>query len=141
MTTRTPLRIALFTALVAILVLVPSALAKGKPGGGTGGGTLSLVMMNSTDGLPHFGQKVTFTVSTSSTTKPWVVAKCYQNGTLVYEQANGIFATSLNQTFTLGPTPAWSGGAAACTAYLQNWDGYSKGKIVTLASMNFSVYA
>jgi hypothetical protein len=60
---------------------------------------------------------------------------------MVYEQANGIFATSLNQVFTLGPTPSWTGGAADCTAYLQNWDGYSKGKIVTLASLGFHVYA
>ena len=36
--TRTSLRIALFATLVAVLALVPSALAgKGRPGGGGGG--------------------------------------------------------------------------------------------------------
>lgn len=145
---RTLVRIALTAALVLALTLVPAAFAGkgGKPagnngGGVTGGGTISLVLLNSTDGLPHFGQKVTFAVSTTVTSQPWVVAKCYQSGVLVYSQANGIFPTSLGQIFTLGPTPAWSGGAADCTAYLQDWTRYSKGKVVTLASMNFQVYA
>jgi len=141
--TRTSLRIALFATLVAVLALVPSALAgKGRPGGGggtTGGsGTIALTLLNSTDDLAHYGQKVTFAVSTTATSQPFVVAKCYQSGILVYEQANGIFPTSLGQVFTLGPTPAWSGGAADCTAYLQNWSGR---KIATLATMNFHVYA
>lgn len=150
MISRPVLRSIALAALVGALVLVPTALAGkggGKPGGGgggtgtSGGGTIALVLLNSTDGLPHYGQKVTFAVSTTATTQPWVVAKCYQNGTLVYQQANGIFSTSLGQIFTLGPTPAWSGGAADCTAYLQDWTGYSKGKIVTLATLNFHVYA
>lgn len=145
-------RIALAAALGAlVLTLVPVALAAkpsgaggGKPGGGgtTGGGTLSLVLLNSTDGLPHFGQKVTFNVSTTATTKPWVTLKCSQNGALVYKQSNGIFATSLGQVFTLGPTPSWQGGEADCTATLENWDSYSKnGKITALASIGFRVYA
>ena len=144
--TRTPLRIALFTALVAVLVLVPTALAgKGRPGGPGGGttggsGTISLVPVNSTDGLPHHGQKVTFAVSTSATTQPWVALECSQNGTVVYKQANGIFSTSLNQVFTLA-SPAWSGGAADCTALLQDWSGASRGKIATLGSLRFHVYA
>lgn len=80
-------------------------------------------------------------MTATTTTQPWVSVKCSQNGTLVYEQANGIFAYSLNQIFMLGPTPAWSGGAADCTAYLQDWTNYSKGKIVTLATMTFHAYA
>jgi hypothetical protein len=145
-TTLSSLRIALVALLAVALVLVPAAAAgkgKGKPGGGTnsGGGTIKLVPLNSTDGLPHFGQKVTFSVYTTATSYPWVDVKCYRSGSMVYEQANGIFATSLNQVFTLGPTPSWTGGAADCTSYLQNWDGYSKGKIVTLASLGFHVYA
>ena len=65
-----------FMIVLAVGVLVVSAisgaaLAKG-PGGGkghgstTGGtGTISLVLLDSTDGMAHFGQHVTFTVSTS----------------------------------------------------------------------------
>ena len=106
-----------------------------------GSGTIALTLLNSTDGLAHFGQKVTFAVSATTTTQPWVALECSQNGTVVYKQANGIFATSLNQVFTLGPTPAWTGGAANCKALLQDWSGYSKGKITTLASLSFSVSA
>jgi hypothetical protein len=135
-------------ALVALVALVAGPAAaggkgngRGKPGGG-GTGTLSLVLLNSTDGLPHFGQKVTFDVSTTATTRPWVTLKCTQGGVQVYRASNGIFATSLNQTFTLGPTPSWQGGDADCTASLENWDSYSKnGKITTLGSMAFHVYA
>jgi hypothetical protein len=138
-------RIALTTAVtILVLGVVPVALAgKGRHGGGgtTGGtGTLSLVLLNSTDGYAHFGQKVTFNVSTSATTQPWVTVKCYQSGTLVGQQSNGIFATSLSTTFTLGPTQLWSGGAANCTATLENWDSYPK-SVATLASMSFDVYA
>jgi hypothetical protein len=151
MTSKAPaVRIAVVAACLA-LALVPAALA-GKPGGGGGhnggggstgsSGTISLVLLNSADGLPHFGQKVTFTVSTSSTQYPWVDVKCSQNGAVVYHQANGIFATSLNQIFTLGPTPSWTGGDADCTAALQNWDSYSKnGSISTITTISFHAYA
>jgi hypothetical protein len=147
---KTPaVRIACIAAFLALaLALVPAALA-GKPGGGGGkpggtsggGGTITLALINSTDGLAHFGQKTTFNVSTSSTSYPWVTLKCSQGGALVYQASNGMFATSLNQVFTLGPTPSWLSGDADCTAYLQNWDSYSKnGSISTLASTSFHVY-
>ena len=132
-------------ALVVSLTFVPGALGKGKPpGGGTGGsgGTISLVMANDVNGngLPNYMDTVTFAVSTTATTMPWVTVDCYQGGTLVYQASNGIFYTSLNQLFVLGETDAWQGGAADCTAYLQNWDSYAKHHTVTnLASMSFSV--
>jgi hypothetical protein len=143
-----------FMISVAVAALVVSAisgaaLAKG-PGGGkghhttTGGtGTISLVLLDSTDGVAHFGQHVTFTVSTSATQYPWVDLQCFQNGGLVYRQDNGIFPTSLTQIFTLGPTPNWQGGAADyCTATLQNWDSYSKnGSITNITSIPVQVAA
>lgn len=142
---------------VLALIIVPAALAAkggngphggnsshgGKNSGGSGG-TISLVMVSDANGngLPNYGDQVTFAVSTTATSQPWVTAYCYQNGTLVYQQSNGIFPLSLGETFTLGPTPAWAGGAADCTAYLQDWDSYSKnGKITNLASLDFSVSA
>ena len=147
--TKSPLRTILLVAALVAMLAVPTALAGrgggGKPGGGgttTGGtGTISLDTLSSTDGLAHYGQKVTFNVWASSTTKPWVDLTCSQNGTPVYHQANGIFSTSLNQIFTLGPTPMWTGGDAECVAALQNWDNYSKGKIVTITTMAFHAYA
>jgi hypothetical protein len=124
-------------ALVALALLLAPAAVAGKGGPSAAGGTIKLVPLSSTDGAPHYGQKVTFEVFTSSTAYPWVVVRCYQNGSFVYEQANGIFPTSLNQVFSLGPTPAWTGGAADCMAYLQNW---SRRKKTTLATLSFHVY-
>jgi hypothetical protein len=117
----------------------------GKPGGGGttsgGGGTISLVLLNSTDGQAHFGQDVTFNVSTTATTKPWVSVRCYQGGTLVEKDSNGMFAGSLDEIFTLGGSPAWQSGDADCTATLENWDNYSKnGSITALTSISFHVY-
>ena len=117
----------------------------GTGGGGTtsggGGGTISLVLLNSTDGLPHFLQDVTFNVSTTATTQPWVTLRCYVGGTLVDKDSNAMFPGSLDEIFTLGGTPAWQSGAGDCTATLENWDNYSKnGSITALASMSFHVY-
>src|SRR5947207_6354399 len=140
---------ALTGAVLALsLALVPAALAgKGKPGGGGGtsggtGGTIALVMVKDANGngSPNYMDTVTFAVSTSATTMPYVTVYCYQGGTLVYKQSSGIFYTSLNQNFVLGQTDAWQGGAADCTAYLQNWDSYAKHNTVTnLASTTFNV--
>jgi hypothetical protein len=115
----------------------------GKPGGGSGTrGSLAVAMVidNNTDGVPSFGDTVTFTVSTTATAYPWVTLRCNQNGTLVSQESNGIFATSLSRDFTLGPTSLWPSGAATCTATLENWDSYSKnGSITVLASTSFPV--
>jgi hypothetical protein len=94
------------------------------------------------NGAPDYGDTVTFAVSTTATTMPYVTLNCYQGGTLVYQASNGIFAISLNQLFNLGGTDAWQGGAASCTATLQNWDSYGKHhSVANLASMSFSVGA
>jgi hypothetical protein len=94
------------------------------------------------NGSPNYMDTITFAVSTTATAMPYVTVYCYQGGTLVYQQSSGIFYTSLNQNFVLGQTTAWQGGAANCTAYLQNWDSYTKHNTVTnLASMSFNVDA
>jgi hypothetical protein len=144
----TRLVMVLAAAALVISAVSGAALAKG-PGGGkghhttTGGtGTISLVLLDSTDGVAHFGQHVTFTVSTSATQYPWVDLQCFQNGGLVYREDNGIFPTSLGEVFTLGPTQLWTGGAADCTATLQDWDSYSKnGNITNITSIPVQVAA
>jgi len=141
------LRFALTATLAAlILVLAPTALAgKGKPGGGGGGGggggtgsSLSLVLLNSTDGLPHYGQTVTFTVSTTATDAPFVSLNCYQGGVWLYSASAGFFPSyPWSQEFILAG--AWTGGDADCTAALYTTkDGI---RITTLATLNFHVYA
>jgi hypothetical protein len=146
----TPAGVVLTAAVLAVsLALVPAAVAA-KGGGGSGGttggsgGTIALVMVRDVNGngAPDYGDTVTFAVSTAATTMPYVTLNCYQGGTLVYQASNGIFAISLNQLFNLGGTDAWQGGAASCTATLQNWDSYGKHhSVANLASMSFSVGA
>ncbi len=102
--------------------------------------SLSLVLLNSTDGLPHWGQSVTFTVSTTATTQPNVSMTCYQNGTLVFGAEAGFYAGYPwpdSQTFVLS-SPSWIGGAANCTAALYYFSGK---KTVTLTTMTIQVYA
>jgi hypothetical protein len=93
----------------------------GKPGGGAGtGGTIALVMVTDMDGngTPNYGDAVTFNISTTATTQPWVNLQCSQNGVLMAQGWNGFFVGSITgRNFGLY-SPQWTGGAADCTAYL-----------------------
>jgi len=137
--------------VVAVLLLAFSGVAsaaKSGPGGGGGGGkggkttsssSLTLVTLNSTDGLPHWGQQITFNVSTTATTEPHVNVTCSQNGAVVYGAATGYYATypwPWTQTMTLS-SQSWTGGAADCTAVLQAYSGTS---VTTLAILAFHAY-
>src|SRR5262245_8437900 len=69
----------------------------GNPGGGSTGGDITgpfMVTDTNTPGLSR-GDKVTFNVSTTATTSPWVNVNCYQGGTLVYGEWHGFFASYL----------------------------------------------
>jgi hypothetical protein len=122
-----------------VLAIAPAALAsKGGSGGGAKGASISLVVLDSADGLPHFGGQVTFDVSTT-VTQPWVNLSCYQDGAWVSGQWHGFFpGYTWGQTFTLGPTPSWQGGAADCTARLVRFG--SNGRETTLATTSFHAY-
>ena len=85
-----------------------------------------------------FGDMVTFNVSTTATTQPYVNVLCYQNGLLVMNSWNGFFDQALNPTRNYGLySPSWQSGAADCTAYLvfQTQKGWS-----SVASTGFHVY-
>jgi hypothetical protein len=102
-------------------------------------GSFSLVLLNSTDGLPHYGQQVTFKV-TSNAPYYFVELDCSQNGTVVYQQTAGFYpGYAFSQVYTL-QSAAWTGGAAACNAqlYSSNSDGTNK---QVLSTMSFQVYA
>ena len=112
----------------------------GKPAGG-GGGTISLVLLNSTDGSAHWGQQVTFDVSTSATTKPSVTLTCWQGSAEAYRSSAGFYPEypwQWAQTFTL-QSAVWSGGDADCTATLYYVD--RRGRTQTLSSIGFHTYA
>ena len=134
-------------AMATILATVATGAAvaakgggKGHQGGGTtsgGGGTITLVMAKDAngDGLPNWGDWVTFNISTTATDQPWVNLRCFQNGALVAQGWDGFFDGSLTgRTFGLY-SGVWKGGAADCTAYLETpqWS--------VLASTSFHVNA
>jgi hypothetical protein len=131
--------------LIAAVALAPAASAgkPSKPAAGGGGGTgssLTLVLLNSTDGTPHWGQQVTFSVSTTATTQPMVKLECFQAGVRVYHSSAGFYPGypwPWAQTFTLS-SGAWTGGAASCTASLYHWNGR---RYVTLKTLSFAAAA
>jgi len=59
----------------------------------------------------------------------WVHAKCYQGGTLVYEQYVK-YATDGTGTLTLGPTPSWQSGTATCTAEDGWWQNGTRWRVL-----------
>jgi hypothetical protein len=110
----------------------------GRHGGGstTGGGTISLaplVVDNNGNGTPNFGDTVTFNVSTTATSQPYVNLVCGQG----YDSWRGYFVGSLdsNWNFVLG-SGGWSSGATDCTAWLGM---YTKQGFQRLASTSFHV--
>ena len=106
-------------------VVVPA----GKGGGRNGGDSYRFALMMSADangnGLPDWGDTVTFDVSTTASTEPHVDLTCSQNGVLVYSATTGYFATypwPWTQSMTLSSS-AWLRGAADCTAQLYYFSG------------------
>ena len=134
-------------ATLAVGLIAGTALA-GKPSGGggghktpSGGGTIvlhdPLVVDNNGNGAPNWNDVVTFDISTTATSTPYVNLVCSQNGTMVASGWRGYWDGSLDTTWNFGlSSGVWQGGAADCTAYLKmpTSRGYS-----TLASTSFHV--
>jgi len=122
-----------------------STLAKGgKPALSTLDGTIDRVLLDSTDGEAHFAQHVTFDVTTTATVYPYVTLRCFQNGAVVSGETVAMWLDGglITRTFALGPSIAWTGGEADCTATLEDRDDYyfsRNGKIIDLASTTFHV--
>ncbi len=115
----------------------------GKPGGTTGGtGSLTLVMVTdaNSNGLPNWGDQVTFTVATTATSEPHVNVTCSQNGGVVYSASTGYYdgyPWPGTQIMTL-QSQAWTGGSAICTAKLYYFSGTST---INLTSISFTAGA
>ena len=131
-------------ALVLVLAIVPAAFAAkggsggrgaGKPGGGTGTSSLSLVMVTdlNVNGLPNWGDTITFSVATTATTAPYVELTCSQGGSVVYSAWAGFYDSYPWPGQRLMPlsSPSWTSGAADCVATLNT----------TLATLKFHVDA
>jgi len=128
----------------AVVCATPTFASRGGGGGGSKGnstsysGTFSLVLLNSADGLPHYGQQMTFNVS-SNAPYPFVQIDCYQNGAWIYDQTVGYFAGWIGFKYFTLQSSAWTGGGASCNAVLftQNSDGSHR---QDLSSTSFQVY-
>jgi hypothetical protein len=135
-------RFALTASMGALcLALAPAALAAKSGGGGSGGGSsVSVVMVKDLNGngLPNWGDTVTFDVSTT-VTYPEIELECVQNGRLVLRQGAGFFPSYMwSKDFTL-QSSSWTGGAADCTATLFY---FTKSRTYrTLATLSFHVDA
>lgn len=133
------------TAVTVVLITMlgassPALAAKGgggkPPGGGSSSSSVRLVLLDSTDGLPHYGQRVTFSVSTTATTRPFVRLNCYQNGGWLYSASAGYFADypwSQDLILSSSASGGWSGGAADCDATLYSNDGRRSTDLATIA--------
>jgi len=134
--------IALIFSFAFLILGTTDAFAAVHGGGGhksAATGTLGLVLLNSTDGVAHWGQQVTFNVSTTATTEPHVGLKCSQNSVVVYAAQSGYYASypwPWTQVMTLSSS-AWTGGSAECVASLYYFSGTSS---VTLATLSFNAY-
>jgi hypothetical protein len=97
-----------------------------------------MVMDKNGDGLPNWGDAVTFNVSTTASW-PSVVLTCYQNGVAVLTQTAGFWPTyTWGQVYALN-NGTWTGGAADCTAQLTTQG--AKGRSTTLGTLSFHVNA
>jgi hypothetical protein len=136
----TLVRRSLVVFYVLIFVVSASMPAFAGKGASRSGSSIQLAPLAQTltEGTwPHFGDRVTFLVSTSRTDYPWVQNRCWQNGTLVLEQWHGFFdGYMFGQTFTLGPTTRWTAGAASCEARLMSQD---NGRNRVLAATSYQV--
>jgi hypothetical protein len=141
-------RIAFATSLAATLALTGVAVAANGAGSNkTSASSISPPIVLSATAptaapasttAPSFGDTVTFDVSTTATTTPFVNVNCYQNGALVAQGWATFFTGGSPGTFGLS-SPIWKSGAADCSADLGM---YSKnGKWTVLASTNFHVDA
>lgn len=103
-----------------------------KPSGGTSTitGPIMVTDING-DGLPNWNDTVSFNVSTTATSQPYVNLVC--SGTNVgYNSWKGVFPGSLdtNWNFTLS-SGGWTGGPADCTATLGMYTKHGFSKLTT----------
>ena len=128
-------------ALLVVLVFAGTAFA-GKTSGSSSIAGPFVVSASQPTGAatisPQFGQTITFSVSTTTTSNPFVNLNCYQNGVLVMNSWSAFFPGGTNQNFGLY-SPSWQSGAANCQADLGMLT--SNGKWKVLASTSFSVSA
>jgi hypothetical protein len=129
-------------SLVALLVvgLVAGTVFAAKGGGGKptrGDGTIALVVLDGSDSVANYRERVAFNVSSSSTDRPFVGLRCYQNGNFILDGYTGYFETYMYDPWITLGSPYWNPDLAAdCTARLFYYN--SRGNQVVLATTSFT---
>jgi hypothetical protein len=100
----------------------------------------SSIWVQSPSGQPTFGGSVTFGYASSTATS--VQLWCYQpvsSTRLVFADARMLYSGGVGygEPFVLGPSAAWTGGAATCKAMLGHRS--NSGKYMVEASITFGV--
>ena len=128
-------------SLIALLVvgLIAGTAFAGKGGGGKpsgGGGTVTHYMWDGTDDVANHEERVAFNVRTSSTDRPFVGLRCYQDGVFVLDGYTGYFPSYTGNPYIVLSSPYWDAAASAdCTARLFYYG--SRGRQVVLATEAF----
>jgi hypothetical protein len=108
---------------------------KGKPGASA---SMALVLLDSTDAVANHGERITFTVATTATDRPFVWLNCYQDGAGVFGSSIGLFPSFMfDPWFTLDSSYWTAGVEANCVARAYFYD--KRGNQKDLASMPFNV--
>jgi hypothetical protein len=134
-------------SVLALLVAASAVAAPSKPSSSSlnlvviGASTSAFAAPTSSSGA-HWGDAITFDVSTTATDRPYVTLNCYVGGVWVLTGTAGFYADyGPGHVFGLSNT-AWTGGAGDCTAELFYESTGGKGaKKVTLATTSFHVDA
>ena len=126
----------LISLLVVALVAGTAFAAKG---GGRTGGTLALAIVTdgNGNGLPNYGDVVTFSGSTTASDKPMVGLRCWQGSTWVFDGYVALFDSWLSKNLTLVSTNWDESADADCTARLFYYDNRSRERVLT--TMGFGV--
>ena len=126
----------LILATVVALAFAATLATRSDPGGATDafaarstGGVITVP-----DGV--FGGLTTATANPGDDST-WVMAECYQGGTIVYRQYVKVDPATHQAILTLGPTPSWSSGAASCSAEEGVW--FKDTRWRAIASTTFEV--
>jgi hypothetical protein len=133
-------KLLVWTAILAVVAIV----AGPASAGGKGGSSIELVRLSDTarlvGGDTLFGEQVTFDVSTSRTTEPYVWLACYRDGARVYSHTAGFFSWyGYSTVYTLGPTSVWTEGSANCEAQLLDRSHGNRFPGQVLARLSFQV--
>jgi len=122
------LRLAVFVVTVLVLGLAAPALAaRGEK-----------TQLWITESNPYtLGEQLDFASSNTRYDYAWIVATCYQDDLVVYQEWHGLSEDGAYGPFTFGPNFLWQDGDADCEAEV----GYfHRSRFKTEAKMSFHVY-